>query len=150
MQNTLQINPETGNRAKLLLGEEFYGKRLLSVTKYSIWNKVEYVIRLSGYLVINDGKLKSIFGCEKTFQRFDFDKKETNPFKKIGGYALNNIDLDELIFVEKLNCFIQKEYYHLIKNIESSDLKHTIWIDEKNDGYHFRIGFKRYVSEFFA
>ena len=149
MKNSTTKPFNTAN-SNAMLGEEFYGKRLLSVTKYSIWNKIEYVIRLSGYLVISDGKLKSIFGSEKIFKRFDFDKKETNPFKKIGGYALNNIDLDELIFIEKLNCFIQKKYYHLIKNIELSDLKHTIWIDEKSEGYHFRIGFKRYVSEFFA
>ena len=66
-QNTETFNTANGNA---MLGEEFYGKRLLSVTKYSIWNKIEYVIRLSGYLVISDGKLKSIFGSEKIFKRF--------------------------------------------------------------------------------
>ena len=152
MQNQLQINPETCHIAKHLLGEELYGKRILNVSKYILWSKVEYVIRLSGYLVISDNKLKAIYGSEKTFNRFDFDKKQENTFNRIGGYALNNIDLSELIFVEKLNCFIEKDYFFLLKNIDFPDLKETIWIENIDNKYHFKIGsgFKQYTSEFFA
>lgn len=138
--------------AKPLLGEELYGKRVLNVSKYILWGKVEYTIRLSGYLVVSGNKLKAIYGSEKMLDRFNFDKKQQNPFNRIGGYALNNVDLAELVFVEKLNCFIQKDYFFLLKNIDFSDLKETIWIENIDNKYHFKIGsgFKRYTSEFFA
>jgi len=151
MENKI-ANQQTATVGNILLGEELFGKRILNVSRYILWGKVEYVIDLSGYLVISDNKLKSIFGSEKTFERFKLDQIERNPFKKIGGYALNMFDLSEYIFVERLNCFINNEYYFLLRNIENTDLKERIWVENIRNEYHFSIGhgFKRYTSKFFA
>lgn len=126
--------------------EQLNGKRVLNVSEYYCWGSTEYVIRLSGYLCINNNELKVLYGSEKTYSRFRHDQNEENPFKKLGGYALNKIDLNDLIFIEEFGCFVPKEYYYLIKNLNPSDIKHTVWIkkNKSESKFNYRIGYKQF------
>lgn len=128
------------------INQNLDGRKLLDVTNHSYWGDAEFVIRLSGRLIVDNNELKAIYGSEKTFNRYIHDRNENNPFKRLGGYALNRTNLNELIFIEVLNCFVPKEYYYLVEQLNSDDLKHTIWIKKrsKDENYNYRIGYKQF------
>lgn len=84
--------------------------RILKVSYNHLGSYEEFVIDLTGYLVKSGSSLKAIYGGVSTYNRYISDIQESNPFKKVGGYALNNIEESELVFIESLGCYIRKDY----------------------------------------
>lgn len=111
------------------------GAIYLDVTTHNnFWkNETEYILDKSR-LVIDSKELKSIGLGDKPFNRYMHDRNVSNPFDRLGGYALNKIKLSDVVFIEQFNLFIRKDFLFLVKHITETDLLNRILIYKNNGG----------------